>query len=140
MKKLITTLSNIFKIDDLRGRIIITLICIVVYRLGAHIVLPGIDPEALASSNLSKQTSGGIFGLLDMFAGGAFSNASIMALGIMPYISASIVVQLLSIAIPRFQKMQKEGESGRKKLNQIDRKSTRLNSSHVSESRMPSSA
>ncbi len=119
MKKLITTLQNIWKIEDLKSKIIVTLICIVVYRLGAHIVLPGVDPKELGA--LQKQTDGGLLGLLDMFAGGAFSNASVFALGIMPYISASIVVQLLSIAIPRFQKLQKEGESGRKKLSQYTR-------------------
>ena len=119
MKNLINTIKNIFKIEDLRYRILATLGFLVIYRLGTHIVLPGVDPEKLGQ--LHQQTEGGILGLLDMFAGGAFSNASIFALGIMPYISASIVVQLLGIAIPYFQKMQKEGESGRKKINQITR-------------------
>lgn len=119
MKKLITTLQNIWKIDDLKSKITTTLICILVYRLGAHIVLPGVDPQALGA--LQSQTQGGILGILDMFAGGAFSKASIFALGIMPYISASIVVQLLGMAVPKFQKMQKEGESGRKKLSQYTR-------------------
>jgi preprotein translocase subunit SecY len=119
MKNLINTIRNIFKIEDLRFRILATLGFIVIYRLGSHIVLPGVDPEKLGQ--LHRQTSEGILGLLDMFAGGAFSNASIFALGIMPYISASIVVQLLGIAIPYFQKLQKEGESGRKKINQITR-------------------
>lgn len=119
MKNLINTIRNIFKIEDLRYRILATLGFLVVYRLGAHIVLPGVDPEKLGQ--LHQQTEGGILGLLDMFAGGAFSNASIFALGIMPYISASIVIQLLGIAVPYFQKMQKEGESGRKKINQITR-------------------
>lgn len=119
MKNLITTLQNIFKIDELKTRILNTLGFLLIYRLGAHIVLPGIDPGALA--NLRAQTESGILGLIDMFAGGAFSQASIFALGIMPYISASIVVQLLGIAVPYFQKLQKEGESGRKKMNQITR-------------------
>jgi preprotein translocase subunit SecY len=119
MKNLINTLRNIFTIEDLRIRILNTLFLILVYRLGAHVVLPGIDHSQLAG--LKNQTSGGLLGLIDMFAGGAFSQASIMALGIMPYISASIVIQLLSVAVPYFQRMQKEGESGRKKLNQITR-------------------
>ena len=119
MKNLIQTIRNIFKIEDLRIRILNTLLFLLIYRLGTHIVLPGVDPERLA--NLQNQTSGGVLGLLDMFSGGAFSHSSIFALGIMPYISASIVIQLLSIAIPYFQKLQKEGESGRKKINNITR-------------------
>ena len=119
MKNLIQTIKNIFKIEDLRIRILNTLFFLVIYRLGTHIVLPGVDPEQL--SNLQNQTSKGVLGLLDMFSGGAFSHSSIFALGIMPYISASIVVQLMSIAIPYFQKLQKEGESGRKRINQITR-------------------
>ncbi|MEA1877540.1 MAG: preprotein translocase subunit SecY [Bacteroidota bacterium] len=119
MKRFIETLKNIWKIDDLRQRILTTLGLILVYRLGTHIVLPGIDPNQL--DQLQQQTDGGIMGLLDMFSGGAFSNASIFALGIMPYISASIVIQLLGIAIPYFQRLQREGESGRKKINQITR-------------------
>ena len=119
MKNLIQTIRNIFKIEDLRVRILNTLFFLLIYRLGTHIVLPGVDPEQL--SNLQQQTSGGVLGLLDMFSGGAFSNSSIFALGIMPYISASIVVQLMSIAIPYFQKLQKEGESGRKRINNITR-------------------
>ncbi|MFN5324908.1 MAG: preprotein translocase subunit SecY [Bacteroidota bacterium] len=119
MKGLITTIRNIFRIDELRTRILYTLGLILVYRVGAHIVLPGIDPDQLGG--LKAQSSEGILGLIDIFAGGAFSQASIFALGIMPYISASIVVQLLTIAVPYFQKMQKEGESGRKKMNQITR-------------------
>ncbi|WP_187264210.1 preprotein translocase subunit SecY [Pontibacter beigongshangensis] len=115
MKKFITTLKNIFAIEDLRIRILNTLGFIVIFRLGSFVVLPGIDPNQL------KANTGGLFGLLDTFLGGAFSNASIFALGIMPYISASIVLQLLTIAVPYFQKMQKEGESGRKKINQITR-------------------
>jgi preprotein translocase subunit SecY len=119
MKRFIDTIKNIFKIEDLRTRILLTLGYIVIYRLGTHIVLPGINPNELAG--LEKQTSQGVLGLLDMFSGGAFSNASIFALGIMPYISASIVVQLLGIAVPYFQRLQREGESGRKKMNQITR-------------------
>jgi preprotein translocase subunit SecY len=119
MKNLIQTIRNIFKIEDLRVRILNTLFFLLIYRLGTHIVLPGVDPLQL--DQLRQQTSGGVLGLLDMFSGGAFSHSSIFALGIMPYISASIVVQLLSIAIPYFQKLQKEGESGRKKINNITR-------------------
>jgi len=119
MKRFIEILKNIYKIDELRTRIFYTLGILLVYRLGSYVVLPGIDPSQL--ENLKRQTSDGILGLLDMFSGGAFSNASIFALGIMPYISASIVVQLLGIAIPYFQRLQKEGESGRKKINQITR-------------------
>ncbi len=119
MKNLIQTIRNIFKIEDLRIRILNTLFFLLIYRLGTHIVLPGVDPQQLA--NLQSQTSGGVLGLLDMFSGGAFSHSSIFALGIMPYISASIVIQLLTIAIPYFQKLQKEGESGRKRINNITR-------------------
>ncbi len=119
MKNLYNTIRNIFKIEDLRVRILNTLFFLLIYRLGTHIVLPGVDPELLA--NLQQQTSGGVLGLLDMFSGGAFSHSSIFALGIMPYISASIVIQLLTIAIPYFQKLQKEGESGRKRINNITR-------------------
>ena len=117
--KLFQTLKNIFKIEDLRARILYTLGIILIYRLGKYVTLPGIDPSQLAG--LQNQTSQGIMGLLDMFSGGAFSQASIFALGIMPYISASIVVQLLGIVFPYFQKMQKEGESGRRKMNQYTR-------------------
>lgn len=116
MKKLITTLTNIWKIEDLRNRILNTLLFLLIYRVGCHIVLPGVNPAALASGHKE-----GLLGLLDMFAGGSFSRSAIFALGVMPYISASIVVQLLGIAVPYFQKMQKEGESGRKKMNQITR-------------------
>ena len=119
MKNLIQTIKNIFKIEDLRVRILNTLLFLLVYRLGSHIVLPGVDPLQLDA--LRQQTSGGVLGLLDMFSGGAFSHSSIFALGIMPYISASIVIQLLSMAVPYFQKLQKEGESGRKKINNITR-------------------
>jgi preprotein translocase subunit SecY len=119
MKKFIQTIRNIYKIEDLRRRILYTIGIILIYRLGAYIVLPGVDPSMLA--NLQNQSSKGLLGLLNMFSGGAFANASIFALGIMPYISASIVMQLLGLAIPYFQKLQKEGESGRKKINQITR-------------------
>jgi len=115
MKKIITTFKNIFAIEDLRIRILNTLGFIAIFRLGSYVVLPGVDPNRLQSN------SQGIFGLLDTLLGGAFSNASIFALGIMPYISASIVLQLLTIAVPYFQKLQKEGESGRKKINQYTR-------------------
>jgi preprotein translocase subunit SecY len=117
--RLIQTLKNIFKIEDLRARLLYTLGIILLYRLGKYITLPGIDPSQL--SGLKSQTSSGIMGLLDMFSGGAFSQASIFALGIMPYISASIVVQLLGIIFPYFQKLQREGESGRRKMNQYTR-------------------
>jgi preprotein translocase subunit SecY len=119
MKKLIQTLRNIYKIEDLRKRIFYTIGIILIYRLGSYVVLPGVDPGMLAT--LQNQSSSGLLGLLNMFSGGAFANASIFALGIMPYISASIVMQLLTMAIPFFQKLQKEGESGRKKINQITR-------------------
>ena len=115
MKKFIETLKNCWKIEDLRQRILITILFVAIYRFGSYVVLPGIDPSALAQ--LQKQTSGGLMSLLDMFSGGAFSNASIFALGIMPYISASIVMQLLAVAVPYFHKMQREGESGRKKIS-----------------------
>ena len=115
MKKFIETLKNCWKVEDLRQRILITILFVAIYRFGSYVVLPGIDPSALAQ--LQKQTSGGLMSLLDMFSGGAFSNASIFALGIMPYISASIVMQLLAVAVPYFQKMQREGESGRKKIS-----------------------
>ncbi|MFO7615059.1 MAG: preprotein translocase subunit SecY [Bacteroidales bacterium] len=119
MKRLIDTIRNIYKIEDLRRRIVFTLGIILIYRLGSYVVLPGVDPNMLAQ--LQSQTSTGLLGLLSMFTGGAFSNASIFALGIMPYISASIVIQLLGMAIPYFQKLQREGESGRKRINQITR-------------------
>ena len=121
MKQFIETLKNIYKIEDLRKRIFYTLGIILLYRLGSFIVLPGVNPLWLEDSALRKQTSDGVMGLLDMFSGGAFSNASIFALGIMPYISASIVIQLLGMAIPYYQRMQKEGESGRRKMNQHTR-------------------
>jgi preprotein translocase subunit SecY len=115
----IQTIKNIWKIEDLKNRILLTLLLITIYRFLSVITLPGIDPASL--TKLQEQTAGGIMGLLDMFSGGAFSNASIVALGIMPYISASIVIQLLAIAVPYFQKLQREGESGRRKINQYTR-------------------
>ena len=117
--KFIETLKNIWKIEDLRSRLVTTFLLVLIYRFGSYIVLPGIDPTALTA--LKAQTSGGLLALLDMFSGGAFANASVFALGIMPYISASIVIQLLTIAVPSFQKMQREGESGRRKMNQYTR-------------------
>ncbi|MEM7549213.1 MAG: preprotein translocase subunit SecY [Bacteroidota bacterium] len=115
MKKFFTTISNIFSIEDLRVRILNTLGLLIIFRLGSFIVLPGIDPDKLTGN------ASGIFGLLDTFLGGAFSNASIFGLGIMPYISASIILQLLTVAVPYFQKLQKEGDSGRKKITQFTR-------------------
>jgi preprotein translocase subunit SecY len=117
--RLIQTIKNIFKIEDLRARLLYTLGIILLYRFGKYVTLPGIDPSQLV--NLRNQTSSGIMGLLDMFSGGAFSQASVFALGIMPYISASIVIQLLGIVFPYYQKLQKEGESGRRKMNQHTR-------------------
>ncbi|MDD4142616.1 MAG: preprotein translocase subunit SecY, partial [Bacteroidales bacterium] len=119
MGKFISTLRNIGKIEDLRKRLLYTLGIVIIYRIGSYIVLPGINPAGL--SQLQSQSSDGLLGLLNMFSGGAFSNASIFALGIMPYISASIVIQLLGMAVPYFQKLQREGESGRRKMNQITR-------------------
>ena len=119
MKKLIETLQNIWKIEDLRTRILVVLLFTAIYRFGSFVVLPGINPAML--DKLQSQTQGGLMSLLDMFSGGAFSNASIFALGIMPYISASIVMQLLAVAVPYFQKMQREGESGRKKISMYTR-------------------
>jgi preprotein translocase subunit SecY len=115
MKKIISVFQHIFSIEDLRLRLFSTLSFLLIFRLGSYVVLPGVDPTKLSRNN------SGILGLLDIFLGGAFSNASIFALGIMPYISASIVLQLLTVAVPYFQKMQKDGESGRKKINQITR-------------------
>ena len=115
----IETIKNIWKIEDLRKRIITTLLLILIYRFGTYVVLPGVDPKVLTI--LQEQSRGGLIGLLDMFSGGALSKASIFALGIMPYISASIVIQLMGILVPAFQKLQREGESGRKKMNQWTR-------------------
>ena len=119
MKKFISTVQDIWKIEELRSKIMLTLGLMVVYRLAAQVPLPGIDPTQL--TGLENKTADGLLGLLNAFTGGAFANASVMALGIMPYISASIVVQLMGIAVPYLQKLQKEGESGRKKINQITR-------------------
>ncbi len=118
MKNLIQTLKNIWSIEELRGKILYTILMILIYRIGAHIVLPGIDPQAMEAGT---QANTGILGLIDAFSGGAFNTASIFALGIMPYISASIFMQLMTVLVPQFQKMQKEGESGRKKINQYTR-------------------
>ena len=120
MNKFIETLRNIFRIEELKDRIVLTFALLLVYRLGSYVVLPGIDPVVLERLNPTGG-SAGLTGLIDLFAGGAFSRASIFALGIMPYISASIVVQLMGMVIPSFQKMMKEGESGRNKINQITR-------------------
>ena len=120
MIKLFQTIKNIWSIEDLRARIITTLSLLLVYRLGSYVVLPGVDAIALEAANAGK-SGGGLIDLINLFAGGAFSRASIFALGIMPYISASIVIQLLGMAIPYFQRLQKEGESGRRKINQITR-------------------
>lgn len=120
MKNFINTIRNIFKIEELKSRILMTLGLLLIYRLGSYVVLPGIDPVIL--EDLTPQGGGaGLTGLIDLFAGGAFSRASVFALGIMPYISASIVVQLMGMVVPSFQKMMKEGESGRNKINQITR-------------------
>ena len=119
MKKFIETIKNIFKIEELRKRLGYTLALILVYRLGCFIVLPGIDTTLL--SNLQSSSQQGLVGLLNMFSGGAFGNASIFALGVMPYISASIVIQLLGMFVPYFRKLQMEGESGRRKMNQLTR-------------------
>merc|ERR1711998_150884 len=119
MNKIVETLTNIWKIKELRERLLLTLSMLLVYRFGAQIVLPGIDTAQL--SELNANTEQGILGILNAFTGGAFANASIFALGIMPYISASIVVQLMGIAIPYLQKLDKEGESGRKTKTQITR-------------------
>lgn len=119
MKKLIQTLKNIWSIEELKDKIVYTLLLLLVYRIGSHIVLPGVDPNGL--TQLGEKAKGGLLGIFDSFAGGAFSSASIFALGIMPYISASIFMQLMTILVPQLQKLQKEGESGRKKINQWTR-------------------
>ena len=119
MKKLIETIKNIFKIEELRKRLVYTFLLILVYRFGCFVVLPGIDATLLAG--LQSRTQEGLVGILNMFSGGAFGNASIFALGVMPYISASIVIQLLGVFVPYFRKLQMEGESGRKKMNQMTR-------------------
>lgn len=119
MKRFINTLKNIWNIKELRDRILYTLALVLIYRVGSYVVIPGINPADLAG--LQEQTKDGVLGLLNMFSGGAFSNASIFALGIMPYITASIVMQLLTMVVPYFTKMQREGESGRRKINQMTR-------------------
>ena len=119
MKRFFQTIANMFKIEDLRKRLIYTFLLIVVYRLGSYIVIPGIDATQIAS--LQQRSTEGLVGLLNMFSGGAFGNASIFALGVMPYISASIVIQLLGVFLPSFQRLQREGESGRRKMNQYTR-------------------
>lgn len=119
MKRFVETIKNIWRIEELRDKILLTLGLLLIYRVGSNVVLPGINPDSL--TGLATQTEGGLMGILNAFTGGAFANASVMALGIMPYISASIIIQLLGMAIPSIQKMQKEGESGRRKLNQITR-------------------
>jgi preprotein translocase subunit SecY len=120
MKRFIDTLRNIWTIEELRQRIIVTLGLVLIYRLGSYVVLPGVNIDALNAAT-SQNDNGGIVGLINMFAGGAFLRASIFGLGIMPYITASIIIQLLGMAVPYFQKMQREGESGRKKINQYTR-------------------
>ena len=121
MKRFLETLQNIWKIEELKQRILTTLGLILIYRLGSYVVLPGINTQVLAEANANSANDGGIIALINAFAGGAFSRASIFGLGIMPYITASIIIQLLGMAVPYFQKMQKEGESGRKKINQYTR-------------------
>ena len=123
MKKFIETLKNIYKIEELRKRIGYTILLILIYRLGCYVVIPGIDPNALleASSLASQTSAGSLLGLLNVFSGGAFANASIFALGVMPYITASIIIQLLGMMVPAVQKVMKEGESGRRKMNQWTR-------------------
>ncbi|MCA6439197.1 MAG: preprotein translocase subunit SecY [Sediminibacterium sp.] len=120
MKKLVETLKNIWAIEELRNKIIVTLALVLTYRLGTQITLPGIDPNKIEAAQHAAK-SNGLLGIFDMFAGGAFSQASVLALGIMPYISASIFMQLMTILVPQLQKVQKEGESGRKKINQWTR-------------------
>ena len=121
MKRFLETLQNIWNIEELKQRILTTLGLILIYRLGSYVVLPGINTQVLAEANANSANDGGIIALINAFAGGAFSRASIFGLGIMPYITASIIIQLLGMAVPYFQKLQKEGESGRKKINQYTR-------------------
>lgn len=125
MSKLSETFTNIFKIQELRERILFTAALLIVVRLGSHITIPGVDARVLADF-MRRSAEGSLFGLYDLFVGGAFSNAAIFALGIMPYISASIVIQLLGAVVPYFQKLQKEGEDGRKKITQYTRYGTVL--------------
>ncbi|MFZ9452340.1 MAG: preprotein translocase subunit SecY, partial [Bacteroidia bacterium] len=119
MKRFIDTIRNIWTIEELRNRILLTILMVSIYRLGSYVVLPGVNIDVLKASASSQ--SGGIVGLINMFSGGAFLRASIFGLGIMPYITASIIIQLLGMAVPYFQKLQREGESGRKKINQYTR-------------------
>ena len=121
MKRFIQTLKNIWSIEDLRKRILYTIALVLIYRIGCYVMLPGVDPDPEKLAAFRDKGDSGLMGLLNMFSGGAFSNASIFALGIMPYITASIVIQLLVMVVPKFQKMQREGESGRRKMNQITR-------------------
>ncbi|MEW6701721.1 MAG: preprotein translocase subunit SecY, partial [Bacteroidota bacterium] len=123
MAKLQETFRNIFKIHELRQRIFYTIALLVIVRIGTHITLPGIDTELLHSA-MKNSSSDNLFGLYDLFVGGAFSNAAVLALGIMPYISASIILQIAGAVIPYFQKLQREGEGGRKKLTQLTRYGT----------------
>src|SRR4030043_479069 len=123
MNKLQDTFRNIFKIHELRQRILYTLALLVIVRLGTHVTLPGVDAYVLSQA-MSNSTSDNLFGLYDLFVGGAFRNAAIFALGIMPYISASIIIQLLGAVVPYFQKLQREGEQGRKKITQLTRYGT----------------
>src|SRR3972149_1130467 len=120
MSKITETFTNILKIQELRERLFFTSALLIIVRIGSHVTLPGVDASLLADT-IRRSSEGTLFGLYDLFVGGAFSNASVFALGIMPYISASIVIQLLGVAVPYFQKLQKEGESGRRRLNQITR-------------------
>ncbi len=123
MLKFLESLRNIFKIEELRERVLFTLLLLLIVRVGTHITLPGVNSTLLAQS-IENQSSNTLFGLYDLFVGGAFSNAAIFALGIMPYISASIIIQLLGAVVPYFQKLQQEGEEGRKKINELTRRST----------------
>jgi preprotein translocase subunit SecY len=122
MKRFFTTLGNIWKITELRNRILFTLAILLIFRLGSYIVLPGVIPAVLEANAQESNTPNDLLGLINVFTGGAFNNAAVLALGIMPYITASIIIQLLGFAVPYFQRLQqKEGESGRRKLNQITR-------------------
>ena len=120
-KKFVETIKNIFKIEELRKRLGYTALLILVYRLGCYVVIPGINPNLLGEGTLANQTSEGLLGLLNVFSGGAFANAAIFALGVMPYITASIIIQLLGMMVPAVQRLAKEGESGRRKMNQWTR-------------------
>ena len=119
MRKFLETLRNIWKVQELKSRIIATLFFLLIYRFGSYVVLPGVDPAQLDA--LQQQASSGLIGLLNLFTGAAFAQASILALGIMPYISASIVIQLLGVSMPYLQKLKRDGESGRRKINLISK-------------------